>query len=115
VAGSPRSLTPGERRLTLLLARDGPTCHYCGVKIAVNPNFVEQFRGHVRSASSDHVIACSAGGNNALDNLVAACLFCNGDRGAMEYAEYRGRRGLEPRPEVLSRALAAQGRKDTVG
>lgn len=38
-------------------------------------------KGDARSATIDHILARSLGGTNALDNVVLACLECNGNRG----------------------------------
>lgn len=48
-----------------VLARDGFACHYCG-----GP-----------ASEVDHVLPVSRGGNDALGNLVAACLPCNRRKG----------------------------------
>jgi 5-methylcytosine-specific restriction endonuclease McrA len=59
---------PYKRRAALnlraLLARDGGTCQYCGGK----------------AASIDHVVPRARGGAHVWENVVAACLRCNGKK-----------------------------------
>lgn len=62
-----------------LLARDGPTCHYCEV--------VLEGRGS-REMTIDHVVPRSKGGNDSLDNLVLACASCNTRKGSLSYEEF---------------------------
>lgn len=54
-----------------VLERDGWRCMYCGVDLI-------ESTGHKNSATADHIIAKENGGEDRLDNLVAACLECNG-------------------------------------
>ncbi len=66
---------PYQRRVPLsrrgVLRRDGHRCCYCG-----------------RSASTvDHVLPRSRGGQDTWENLVAACLPCNGRKGDRTPAE----------------------------
>jgi len=53
---------------TLVHKKQDYTCQYCGVKC--NP-------AGDRKITIDHVIPRSAGGTNALDNLVSCCSLCN--------------------------------------
>jgi 5-methylcytosine-specific restriction endonuclease McrA len=59
---------PYQRRAALnlraVLARDGGRCQYCGAK----------------AASIDHVVPRSGGGAHVWENVVAACLACNGKK-----------------------------------
>ena len=52
-----------------VLDRDGHTCQYCGAKA---PDTELQV---------DHIIPVSAGGEDRLDNLIAACKDCNSGKG----------------------------------
>lgn len=85
----------GPRRVALtrrnILARDGATCQYCGV------------RPGLRHLTLDHVLPSSRGGPSTWENLVVACGPCNrrkGDRTPREAGMPLAR--LPRRPEVLS-------------
>lgn len=63
---------PGRRRrLELILDRDGPTCVWCGCE--VDTPLVQ--------ATTEHVVPRLKGGPSWLENEVAACKRCNGQRG----------------------------------
>lgn len=81
-----------------LLERQGGKCHWCRCKIVrvgsidrekisiLSDHFVVWRREDGRKtqalvATIDHVIPSSRGGTNGLDNLVAACRWCNEERG----------------------------------
>jgi 5-methylcytosine-specific restriction endonuclease McrA len=51
-------------------------CIYCGKKL--NPD----------SATTDHIIPISEGGNNTQVNLVVVCFDCNNERGNMKFIDY---------------------------
>lgn len=57
-----------ERLRIKVLERDNWTCNYCGK--------------HLEGAdgTADHVIAKANGGEDRLDNLIAACRKCNGTK-----------------------------------
>ncbi len=74
-------------RLGLILERDGPTCVWCG----------RRFEGLVRP-TTEHLVPRHKGGPSWLENEVAACRRCNGQRGHMplgEWADECERRGWE--------------------
>ena len=95
-------------RLGLILARDGPTCVWCG----------RRFEGLVRP-TTEHLVPRLKGGPSWLENEVAACRRCNGQRGHAslgEWADECERRGWAvDRPrlvgalEELSEAIARRG------
>lgn len=58
-----------------LKARDGNKCRYCGVTV----NWRD--RKSPTGATYDHVIPLTAGGTEALDNLVVCCRDCNSRKG----------------------------------
>ena len=67
-----------KRRKALIAAQHG-LCHWCGTEMAlVGP------RNMPNKATIDHVVPRALGGatTRASGNLVAACLRCNGKRGA---------------------------------
>ncbi|CAA9232716.1 MAG: hypothetical protein AVDCRST_MAG10-1248 [uncultured Acidimicrobiales bacterium] len=59
-----------SQRLEQILERDGPTCVWCG----------RRFEGLVR-ATTEHLVPRLKGGPSWLENEVAACRRCNGQRG----------------------------------
>ncbi len=77
-----------------VFARDGFTCRYCGAQ--AGEDGVELAVDHVRSVAE--------GGDNSIDNLVAACQRCNGGKGARTLA-------TAPAPgEVVERIKAKAAR-----
>lgn len=63
------------RKITRLIARDGPRCHWC--QRVTNPNLpqISPLRSTV-----DHLIRRADGGSNDMENLVVACRQCNSSR-----------------------------------
>ena len=51
-----------------VLDRDGWTCNYCGKHLEGS------------DGTADHVVPKNLGGEDRLDNLVAACRKCNGSK-----------------------------------
>ncbi len=94
---------PGRaERLRLVVERDGTRCVWCGRDLA----------GLV-TATTEHVVPRVKGGPSWLENEVAACRRCNGERGhrtVVEWLEECERRGWEPAYEVLVRALESLDR-----
>lgn len=56
----------------------GFVCHYCGVNLIDCKEGIPQGK---RSATVDHKIPKSMGGNGNIDNLVLCCRSCNGKKG----------------------------------
>jgi hypothetical protein len=86
-------------RLTAILERDGPTCVWCGRPF-----------GPLIRPSTEHVVPRVKGGPSWLENEVAACRRCNGERGhrtPVEWLEECERRGWAPDEPRLTRVLAA--------
>ncbi|MGY1827893.1 MULTISPECIES: HNH endonuclease [unclassified Blastococcus] len=84
-------------RLQLVLDRDGPTCVWCGRTFSplVTP-------------TTEHVVPRVKGGPSWLENEVAACRRCNGERGhrsPVEWLEECRRRGWPADATRLARAL----------
>jgi hypothetical protein len=87
------------QRLARILERDGPTCVWCGRRL----------EGLVR-ATTEHVVPRMKGGPSWLENEVAACRRCNGQRGHASLAGWADeceRRGWAVDRERLVRALEA--------
>ena len=95
-------------RLGLILERDGPTCVWCG----------RAFEGLVQP-TTEHLVPRLKGGPSWIENEVAACRRCNGQRGHLslgEWAEECERRGwqvdrlrLVRTLEALTEAIGARG------
>ena len=86
-------------RLGLILERDGPTCVWCG----------RHFEGLVRP-TTEHLVPRLKGGPSWLENEVAACRRCNGERGHASLGEWSdecARRGWEVDRARLVRTLQA--------
>jgi len=85
------------QRLTAALGRDGDTCIWCGRRFwdLVPP-------------TTEHLVPRVKGGPSWLENVVAACRRCNGERGhrrAVDWLEECERRGWSPDAERLQRVL----------
>jgi len=81
---------------TILFARDGYRCQYCGRH--------KSELGRRESLTRDHVKPLSRGGGNSWDNVVTACTRCNarkGDRLPMECGMYPRSTPKEPRYVVM--------------
>jgi hypothetical protein len=86
-------------RLLAVQVRDGPTCIWCG----------RRFTGLV-APTTEHVVPRVKGGPSWLENEVAACRRCNGERGhrgPVEWLEECLRRGWDADEPRLHRALTA--------
>jgi hypothetical protein len=84
-------------RLGMILERDGPTCVWCG----------RRFEGLVRP-TTEHLVPRLKGGPSWLENEVAACRRCNGQRGHAslgEWADECERRGWAVDRSRLVRGL----------
>jgi len=103
------AVQPDRRgRLRLILDRDGPTCVWCG----------RRFEGLVRP-TTEHLVPRLKGGPSWIENEVAACRRCNGQRGHLalgEWADECERRGwtvdrvrLVRSLEALNGAIARRG------
>ncbi|TFV66748.1 UNVERIFIED_ORG: HNH endonuclease [Bacillus sp. AZ43] len=90
---------PGRAvRLLAVRERDGDTCVWCG----------RAFTGLV-VPTTEHVVPRVKGGPSWLENEVAACRRCNGERGhrgPVEWLEECLRRGWDADEPRLARALA---------
>ena len=93
------SRMPSATATMALFARDGWRCRFCDCRVippkvrtamrvvlpgAIPWSEAEGFHGafYALSASVDHVVPHSAGGDNGLENLVTACWSCQFGRGA---------------------------------
>ncbi|MGY1830341.1 HNH endonuclease [Geodermatophilus sp. SYSU D01180] len=84
-------------RLDAAVERDGPTCIWCGRALT----------GHV-TPTTEHVVPRVKGGPSWLENEVAACRRCNGERGhtaPVEWLEECLRRGWPADEQRLARVL----------
>ena len=89
--------------MALILERDGRGCVWCGRALEVG----------LVPATTDHVVPRLKGGPSRIENEVAACRRCNGQRRHLtpaEWIEVCERRGWQPARETIVarlRALAA--------
>ncbi len=94
--GRPARLGRADR-LTAVLMRDGPRCVWCGR--AFNP---------LIRPTTDHLVPRVKGGPSWLENEVAACSRCNGERGHLTPVDWLAeceRRGWQPDRVAIDAAL----------
>jgi len=87
-------------RMALILQRDGAECVWCRRPLEVG----------LVAATTEHVVPRIKGGPSWIENEVAACRRCNGERGHRtpgEWIEECERRGWEPNRAVLEQTLRA--------
>jgi len=85
-------------RLLVILERDGSACVWCRRDIDTD----------LVAATTEHLVPKIKGGPSWLENEVAACRRCNGDRGhrtPAEWADECSRRGWQPAIDVLIAVL----------
>ncbi len=85
-------------RLQAILARDGSHCVWCRRDIDTD----------LVAATTEHLVPKIKGGPSWLENEVAACRRCNGERGhrtPAEWVEECRRRGWDPQVSVLVRTF----------
>ena len=82
--------------LVSLVNRDGSSCWYCGVQLAMSKDMIFNPRSKaffspdgMETPTRDHQNPRSRGGSNRNHNLVLACQTCNLAKRAMTVAEYR--------------------------
>jgi hypothetical protein len=85
-------------RLQQILLRDGDSCVWCSR--AIDTELV--------AATTEHLVPRIKGGPSWIENEVAACRRCNGERGHTTLAEWADecqRRGWDPNIDVIIRTL----------
>ena len=96
-------------RLQAILDRDGYACVWCGRALGTG----------LTEATTEHLIPRVKGGPSWLENEVAACGRCNGQRGHMTLAQWAqecSRRGWQPDLNAIISAMEAlQSRIQRVG
>jgi 5-methylcytosine-specific restriction endonuclease McrA len=76
-------------RLDVLIARDGPACHYCGVPTLRSGELdYDEPHSYAREATVDHRTPTNRGGTDELWNLVVACRGCNTRKNKRPYLDY---------------------------
>jgi hypothetical protein len=98
-----------RRRMALILERDGQECVWCRRPLDVG----------LVAATTEHVVPRIKGGPSWIENEVAACRRCNGERGHRtpgEWIDECERRGWQPNQcavvaalEALQRAIEERG------
>ncbi|TXR56707.1 HNH endonuclease [Quadrisphaera setariae] len=97
--GQPSHQAGRAERLALAVARQGGRCLWCGRRF-----------GPLVPATTDHLVPRVKGGPSWVENEVAACSRCNGQRGhttPADWFEECGRRGWHPDAAALRAALDA--------
>ena len=87
-------------RMAAILERDGAECVWCRRPVDV---------GRV-AATTEHLVPRIKGGPSWIENEVAACRRCNGERGHRtpgEWIEECERRGWQPNRDAVVQALEA--------
>jgi hypothetical protein len=87
-------------RMAVILERDGAECVWCRRPLEVG----------LVGATTEHVVPRIKGGPSWIENEVAACRRCNGERGHRtpgEWLDECERRGWEPNRDVVEGTLAA--------
>jgi hypothetical protein len=96
-------------RMIVILERDGTACVWCARQIDTD----------AVQATTEHLVPRIKGGPSWIENEVAACRRCNGERGHVtpaEWAEECRRRGWTPNLPVIVRVLESlQSRIEVVG
>lgn len=85
-------------RLERIVRRDGPRCVWCGREVGVG----------LVPATTEHVVPRIKGGPSWIENEVAACRRCNGERGHVSPAAWLDecdRRGWASNPAAIVAAL----------
>jgi len=87
-----------RQRLAIVLERDGAACVWCGRPLEVG----------LVAATTEHLVPRIKGGPSWIENELAACRRCNGERGHRtpgEWFDECERRGWNPNRDVIVRAL----------
>jgi 5-methylcytosine-specific restriction endonuclease McrA len=87
-----------RQRMAIVLARDGAACVWCGRPLEVG----------LVAATTEHLVPRIKGGPSWIENELAACRRCNGERGHRtpgEWLDECERRGWNPNRAVIVRAL----------
>ncbi|MGA0209098.1 MAG: HNH endonuclease [Candidatus Nanopelagicales bacterium] len=96
-------------RMIVILERDGTACVWCARQIDTD----------AVQATTEHLVPRIKGGPSWIENEVAACRRCNGERGHVtpaEWAEECRRRGWTPNLPAIVRVLESlQSRIEVVG
>jgi hypothetical protein len=85
-------------RMQLILERDGPECVWCRRELDVG----------LVAATTEHLVPRIKGGPSWIENELAACRRCNGERGHRtpgDWFDECGRRGWNPHRAAIVRAL----------
>lgn len=96
----PVSQPDRRTRLALIVERDGDSCVWCGRSVGTA----------LVIATTEHLVPRIKGGPSWIENEVAACRRCNGERGHTTPAEWAAeceRRGWQPNLGAVIRSLEA--------
>lgn len=83
-----------EEKLKAIFQKTDGRCRYCGKQLAYSNHGARGRRG---AWEVDHSRSRANGGSDHGNNLFAACIACNEDKGSVNGASYRQRRKREGR------------------
>ena len=93
---------PNRReRMEIILERDGPWCVWCSAPLDNSP-------GGLNRPTTEHMVPRIKGGPSWVENELAACRRCNGERGHQSLAGFLADcegLGRTPRTDVIVAAL----------
>jgi HNH endonuclease len=99
-SGSPGRQLSRRERMAIVLERDGAACVWCRRPLEVG----------LVAATTEHLVPRIKGGPSWIENELAACRRCNGERGHRTPGDWFDecvRRGWRPDGETIVRALEA--------
>lgn len=85
----------------------GSGCVYCGATMVLVPRMDGSRRA--RTPVTDHIVARSAGGSNAPNNLTVCCSACNCSKSGMDVSEFQAKRGHQIRSVETFAGLSTEG------
>jgi hypothetical protein len=77
------------KKVRYLLKHEGPICHYCGTRLATEPD--KNGRPLENQVTLDHIVPRSRGGGDHLENFVLSCPGCNQWKGRELYEKHCAR------------------------
>lgn len=96
-----------KKTLKLIYNRTDGYCHICGKKLSLKNYACLEGKG---CWEVEHSLPKSNGGSDHLNNLYAACIVCNREKGTATTKTARSRNGLRRAP--LSREKKKQAREE---
>ncbi len=101
-----------DETLTVIYDRTNGYCHLCGKKLAFT-NYGR--RGAKGAWNVEHSIAVAMGGTHHLNNLFAACIACNAEKGLLSTRTARAANGMTRAPRSQVAQERARGKDAAKG